>query len=113
MVLRSALSLLQLYQSALTSTSQWFEEAEAILKQRNQELESEDLAESLRKLEDVLIQGPNIKKAVQVIEDVLPKMESFVESSVLEKLKEEHETSCRRRADLMEQLRCHQETLHR
>lgn len=111
--MQSALSLLQLYQSALKSTHQWFEDADAVLKQKNQELELEDLTESLQELKHVLSQEPTIKKAVQDIEGVLHKMEDFVDSGVIMKLKEGYETTCERSAELMEQLRCHQETLNR
>lgn len=111
--MQSALSLLQLYQSALKTTCQWFEDADAVLKQKNQELELEELTESLKDHEKVLTQEPTIKKAIQDIAVVLPKMESFVDSGVVMKLKEDYEITCQRRAELMEQLRSHQETLNR
>ncbi|KAF4071108.1 hypothetical protein AMELA_G00281340 [Ameiurus melas] len=111
-VLQSALSLLQLYQSALKSTCQWFEDADAVLKENNQKLELEDLTESLKELKQVLTQEPTIKKAIQDIEDILPKMVDFVDSNVIVKLKERYKTICQRSTELMEQLRCHQETLN-
>ncbi|XP_060722109.1 nesprin-1 isoform X2 [Tachysurus vachellii] len=112
-VLQSALSLLQMYQSALRTISQWFEDADAVIKQKNQNLELEDLTERLKELENVLTQEPTIKKAIQDIKGILPKMESFVYSGVVMKNKEALETTCQRSADVIEQLRSHQETLNR
>lgn len=97
----------------MKSTYQWFEDAEAVLKQKNQELELEDLTESLKELQQVLTQEPTLKKALQDVEGVLPKMEDFVDSDVMMKLKEGYETTCVQSAELMEQLRCHQESLNR
>ncbi|MCJ8743979.1 hypothetical protein PDJAM_G00100910, partial [Pangasius djambal] len=91
----------------------WFEDADAVLKQKNQELELEDLTEHLKELKQILTQEPTIKKAIQDIEGILPKMGDFVDSGVIIKLKEGYETTCQRSAELMEQLRCHQETLNR
>lgn len=110
--MQSALSLLQLHQSALKSTCQWFEDADAVLKQKNQKLELEDLTESLKELKQVLTQEPTIKKAIQDIEDILPKMVDFVDSDVIMKHKEGYKTICQRSTELMEQLECHQETLN-
>lgn len=112
-VLQSTLSLIHLYQSALKSTSQWFEDADSVLKQKNHELELEDLTESVEELNQVLTQEPTIRKVIQDIEGIFPKMEGFVDSGVIVKLKEGYKTACRRSADLMKQLRCHQETLNR
>lgn len=111
--MQSALSLLQLYQGALKCTFQWFEDADAALRQKNQELELEGLTESVKELKQVLTQEPTIKKAIQDIEDILPKMKDFLDPGVIMKLKESYETTCQRSAELMEQLRCHQETLNR
>lgn len=97
----------------MRSTYQWFEDAEAALKQKNQELELEDLTQSLKELQQALAQEPTIKKSFQDIEDVLPKMEDLVDSDVIMKLKESYETTFVKSAELTEQLRCHQESLNR
>ncbi|KAI5615121.1 nesprin-1 isoform X2 [Silurus asotus] len=110
-VLHSALSSLQLYQSALKSTWRWFEDAEAVLKQTNKELELENLSESLEELKQILTQEPTIKKDIQDIDDVLSKLEDFVDSGVVKNLREGYKATCKRSAELMEQLKCHQETL--
>lgn len=109
-VLQTALSSLQLYESALKSSCQWFEDAETVLKHKNQEL---DLTESLKDLQQVLNQEPTIKKAIQDIEYILPKMKDFVGAGVIMKLKEGYESTCLKSAELLEQLRCHQESLNR
>ncbi|TSR99415.1 Nesprin-1 [Bagarius yarrelli] len=112
-VLQSALSSSQFYQSALKSTCKWLKDADAVLKQKNLELELEELTESLKELENILNQESTIRKAINDLEGMLAKMEDFVDSAVVMKLKEGHGTTCQKSAELLEQLRCHQETLNR
>lgn len=105
--------MIQLYKSALKSTGKWFEDADAALKQKNKELELDDLTERLEELKQVLTEEPTIKEVIQDIENILPKIEGFVHSDVFMKLKEGYENTCQKSTELLKQLRCHQETLNR
>ncbi|KAF5900062.1 nesprin-1-like isoform X2, partial [Clarias magur] len=113
MALQSALSLIQLYQSALKSTGKWFEDADVALKQKNEELGLDDLTERLEELKQLLTEEPTVSEVIQDIEGILLKMEDFVDSGVFMKLKEGYENTCQKSTELRKQLRCHQETLNR
>lgn len=111
--MQSALAVLQRYKCTQKSTRQWIEDTDTVLQQTSQKLDLENLTEYIQATERVIVKEETLKVAVLGTEDLFPEMETFFDSVVIKELKKDLETTCQRHAKLMEQLRCHQETLNR
>ncbi|KAJ8275253.1 hypothetical protein COCON_G00098780 [Conger conger] len=110
--LEQALTLCQKYHTRMQSACEWLEDAVAFLQQASQGVDVENYEEHLRQQGDILSTEEDFLLHLQELESLPPQLESLVNPTASEQLRQSVESAQQRGVEVRDQLQCHQDVLN-
>ncbi|KAJ8270593.1 hypothetical protein GJAV_G00116870 [Gymnothorax javanicus] len=110
--LEQALVLCQNYHTRMQSACEWLEDAVAFLQQASLGVDVENYEEHLRQQGDILSTEEDFLCHLRELEALPPQLESLVNPTAKEQLRQSVESAHQRGVEVRDQLQCHQDVLN-
>lgn len=105
--------LCQKYHFRMQSACEWLEDAVSFLQQASLGVDVENYEECLRQQEDIMATEQEFLNHLDELQTLLPHLQTLVNPTAKEQLRVSVESGKQRGAEVRDQLRCHQDVLHR